>query len=171
MHGWVAWLRRLLPVYEALEAAEQRWQDDPRAGAVVDPLLHRSAAVRADLVHLAGDGSDGGADDGASAAYVARLRALGTAPAFLAHHCTRYLGDLSGGQVVRRALQRSLGLDDGVTCLRFPGDDLKGRYRQRLDAVVLSAAEREELVAESLVAYRLTVDLTEGLPAGRSLAR
>ena len=103
---------------------------------------------------------------------LARVEEVGrtSAAAFLAHHYTRYLGDLSGGQVIRAALERSLGVTDGAGASFFSFPDvrpgaLKKRYRELLDEVPFDAAQREELVAEALVAYRLNVALAAELDA------
>ena len=60
------------------------------------------------------------------AEYTSRLRALASArdPApLLAHAYVRYLGDLSGGQVIRRRVARAYGLEDdggaGVSFYEF----------------------------------------------------
>ena len=151
-------LAQLLPVYAALEAAGTRFAGDPVAGGFVDPALHRVGAIERDLAHLAGPGwaarfvvSD------AAAAYAARVGACADATAFVAHHYTRYLGDLSGGQVVGRVVRRAYGLDGGgASFYEFEGiadrKAYKAAYRARLDAAGLDGAA---LAAEVAVAYAL----------------
>jgi len=150
---------RLLPVYEALESAAQLWAQDPIVGPLVVPGLERADRLRADAAAL---GASAAPASSAAARYADRIAQLApvSRPAFVAHHYTRYLGDLSGGQVIRAALQRHLGLDatNGASFYVFdalrPGQ-AKQSYRAALDAMPLTAAEREALIAESLVAYRL----------------
>jgi heme oxygenase len=168
--GLAALLVRLTPVYEALERAGERWAGDVRVGRFVRPELHRSARLRADLVCLTGT-ADIAASPSAEA-YTSRLEEVAqtSAAGFLAHHHTRCLADLSGGQVIRVALERSLGIDDGsgASFFAFPGAGpgvLKAEYRRCLDEVPFTAAEREELVGEALVAYRLNVALVADLDA------
>lgn len=168
--GLAALLARLAPVYDALEAAGERWADDVRVGRFVRPELHRAARLRADLEHLTGRVEVPVTP--ASGAYAARIeRVAGTrAPAFVAHHYTRCLGDLSGGQVIRAALERSLGLTDGSggSFFAFPGvrtGALRQQYRAWLDATPFSPDERAELVAEALLAYRLNVAVAAELDA------
>ena len=167
-HGLAALLSRLLPVYEALEQAAEGWAGDPVVGCFVQPELHRTARLRADLEHLTGC-TDVPVTP-ASVAYAARVEEVArtSAPAFVAHHYTRYLGDLSGGQVIRAALARSLGVADGsgASYLSFPGlrpATVKAAYRTMLDETPFSPADREELVAEALVAYRLNTGLSAAL--------
>lgn len=158
---------RLLPVYEALESAARVWADDPIVGALVVPGLDRADRLRADLVAL--DLSPAPVST-AAARYAARVAQLAPASrsAFVAHHYTRYLGDLSGGQVIRAALHRHLGLDatNGASFYVFDGlrpGQVKRAYRAALDALPLTSAERAELIAESLVAYRLNTALAAEL--------
>lgn len=165
-----ALLGRLLPVYGALERAAATWADDPAVGALLLPGLARSARLADDLALLTGAAA--AVASPAAAAYAARIEERGavSAPAFVAHHYTRCLGDLSGGQVMRAALDRSLGLVDGAggSFLSFPDlrpGDAKRSYRAALDALPFGPAEREELVDEALLAYRLNVALTAELDA------
>lgn len=154
---------RLLPVYEALETAARVWADDPIVGPLVVPGLERADRLRADLRAL---GVPASPVSPAAAQYAARVAQVAplSRPAFVAHHYTRYLGDLSGGQVIRAALERSLGLTDGAGASFFAFPDvrpgaLKKRYRELLDQAPFSPQQREELIAEVLVAYRLNVAL------------
>lgn len=166
--GWAALLGRLLPVYAALERVAVGWRDDPFVGPFLLPGLARGRRLADDLEHLTGAAHV--PVSAAARAYVDRIEQVAgsSAPAFLAHHYTRYLGDLSGGQVIRVSLERSLGLtaSAGVAALSFPGvapGRAKRTYRRLLDELPFGLAEREELVGEALAAYRLNVDLAREL--------
>lgn len=158
--GSAALLARLLPVYDALEACAARWSGDPRVGRFVRPELARADRLRADLRHLTGCSDV--RPTAASTAYAARVEqvAARSAVGFVAHHYTRCLGDLSGGQVIGAALARSLRLGDGggASSYAFPGvrpEVLREQYRGWLDETPFTDDERDELVDEVLVAYRL----------------
>jgi heme oxygenase (biliverdin-producing, ferredoxin) len=165
-----ALLARLQPVYAALEVAAERWLGDPHVGPLVVPGLARSARLSLDVtVDLAVPAAR--TDSPAAAAYAARVREVsGERAGFVAHHYTRYLGDLSGGQVMRAAVERSLGLADGTGASFFsfpalrPGT-VKAAYRAALDALPLDDAERSALLDEALHAYRLNVALAAELDA------
>ncbi|HYF72032.1 MAG TPA: biliverdin-producing heme oxygenase, partial [Nocardioides sp.] len=86
----------------------------------------------------------------------------------VAHHYTRYLGDLSGGQAIGRILDRSFGLGGrGVAFYAFPQiprpKPYKDAYRVRLDALGLSADQRDLVVAEVKEAFRLNQALVAEL--------
>lgn len=99
----------------------------------------------------------------ATVAYCDRLRevAFERAPAFVAHHYTRYLGDLSGGQYLGPAIARAYGLDgDGHRFFVFEGVDpgaFRVRYRELLDQVEWTPAEQEEFLAEVAEAYKVNI--------------
>ena len=106
-------LHNLQALYAALEDALARHATTPGVAPVVMPELFRSQAIAADLQALAGADARAGAPLArATQQYVERLKELSAAkPGLLvAHAYVRYLGDLNGGQALRRVVARSLGL-------------------------------------------------------------
>ncbi|QCW50195.2 biliverdin-producing heme oxygenase [Nocardioides dongxiaopingii] len=185
--GYVDYLLRLRTAYEAMEDAVRATADDPMVAAVHDPSLERLAALDADLAYWTAR-TPGGADLGAPAspaaeAYADRLRAArrqaaeGWGGALVAHHYTRYLGDLSGGQAIGRILSRSFDLTDGggVDFYAFPAiakpKPYKDAYRARLDGLGLDEAGVRRVVEEVKVAFTLNqalfAELGRQLPAYR----
>jgi heme oxygenase (biliverdin-producing, ferredoxin) len=151
-------------IYESLEQAALTMIDDPIAGEFVRPDLVRLPALSADLGFLVGpDWRQRISARPATSAYTARLRevAFDRPPAFLAHHYTRYLGDLSGGQYLGPAIARSYGLNgEGHRFFAFPGirpPAFRTRYRELLDEISWPAAEEELFLAEVSEAYRLNI--------------
>jgi heme oxygenase len=149
--------------YAALEAAVEAMRDDPAAGPFVDDRLTRGPALVADLEALLGPGwRDEVAPSPATAAYVARLEAVcSTWPGgFVAHHYVRYLGDLSGGQMLRKRIEDvyDIGPSSGTAFYDFARiDDLgayKDDYRAKLDEVPWDDDERARVIDEVLVGYR-----------------
>ncbi|WP_080793974.1 heme oxygenase (biliverdin-producing) [Corynebacterium pacaense] len=149
--------------YTALEEAARAVADDSRAGSLLDPRLERTAALDRDLTLLHG-GSRWRPTVHASpatAAYVSRLRQIRDArdfPRLLAHHYVRYLGDLSGGQIISRIVAREYGVDEtALSFYRFEGIDklkpYKDGYRNALDSLFLSGPERRTLLNEAAEAF------------------
>lgn len=106
----------------------------------------------------------------ATQAYRGRIRAVAeSAPILLVGHLyTRYLGDLSGGQAIGRALERAFGLVQGagVAFYRFGVTEcgrLRDSFRARLDQIVLDRASAELVVAEAGSAFEHTERLFEEL--------
>jgi heme oxygenase len=151
-------------VYEELERAAAAMAHDPVASAFISRDLARLPSLEADLAFLHGRRwRNRIAALPATTTYRTRLRGVVTsgAPRFLAHHYTRYLGDLSGGQYLGSAIARSYELcGDGHRFFVFPGVDpaaFKARYRRRLDTVPWSPAEQATFLAEAVEAYRLNI--------------
>jgi heme oxygenase len=157
-------------IYESLEQAALTMIDDPVAGEFVLPELVRLPALSADLRFLVGpDWRARITARPATLSYTARLRevAFDRPPAFIAHHYTRYLGDLSGGQYLGPAIARSYGLTgDGHRFFIFPGvrpPAFRTRYRELLDEISWPAAEEKLFLSEVSEAYRLNIAVLSDL--------
>ena len=166
-------------IYEALEAAAARFADDATAAPFVMPQLTRLPALELDLEFLLG--SDWRAQITplpAAVAYVDRINAIadeGWAGGFIAHHYTRYLGDLSGGQHIRTVMQRRFGFEtNGVGFYVFDQiaspSDFKNVYRAQLDAVDWDDAERERVIDEVVAAYGFNTELFVDLSRAKAAA-
>ena len=124
--AYLALLRNLHALYAALEPALSRQAAHPAVGPVVVPELFRRDALESDLRALQRE-ADPPAEvlRPATVAYVERLREIeATQPELLvAHAYVRYLGDLSGGQHLRRIVRRALALQGAAgTCFYDFGD-------------------------------------------------
>lgn len=164
-------------IYEALEAVATGLADDPVASAFVSPRLTRLPAIEADLDFLLGDGwRETITPLPVTQRYVERIAETATwSGGFIAHHYTRYLGDLSGGQHIGKLMQRHFGLDtNGILFYIFDEiaspADFKETYREQLDAVDWSPEERERVIDEVVLAYRFNTELFEGLSAAKAAA-
>lgn len=158
-------------IYEDLEAAGTRLKDDPIVGQFVVEALLRCTALDTDLEALAGsDWRDYYPPTDAALRYCERLRTLEgpTALGFIAHHYTRYLGDLAGGQAIGQALLRRTDL--GVDALAFPTFDqiesrpqFREQYRAWLDGADLNADQQAAVVAEARVVFELNAAVFDDL--------
>lgn len=148
-------------VYEALERAVAA-NADPRLDVFFVPELNRLDAIHADLEFLVGPGWRDLDVMPATAAYRDHLDDLRTSwpVGLLAHHYVRYLGDLSGGQIIGRVLRRALGLEDerGTSFYRFDtipsAKAFKENYRANLDALKWSDDEVRRFIDEAILAFR-----------------
>lgn len=164
-----ALLNNLHALYTALEAALDRCADRAWLRPVRLPGLPRAAALASDLGALALRAPP---LEEAAEAYVQRLHALGAAraPALLAHAYVRYMGDLNGGQALRRLVGRAYGLGGSVTRFYdFGGAEqvraLADAFRRGLDAPVLTATGADRVVAEARWAFQQHQRLFEQLAA------
>jgi heme oxygenase len=162
-------------VYSALEQAGRELAGHPVVGPFVDPGLHRTEALTRDLLHLRGSRwQQDLVELPATAGYAARLREVaGEWPGgFIAHHYTRYLGDLSGGQIVRGIAEKAWGFEhkgDGVRFYVFEeiGSPaaFKREYRAKLDAAgaALGDIEQRRIAEEAGRAFLLNTALFQDL--------
>ncbi len=144
----------------------------------MSPFLHdellRVPSLEADLEFLRGPSwRDTVSALPATTRYVERLREVAYEwPAgFVAHHYIRYMGDLSGGQIIRRMLERAYGYStEGLQFYTF--DEIpkpkvfKDTYRATLDAAPLSPEDQQRVIDEVNLAYRLNGALFADLEAG-----
>lgn len=157
-------------IYVALETASAALADAPRGANLVFPHLTRTPSIEADLSYLyGGDWREQIDVLPAAAAYAERVaQVAGDLPRYAAHAYTRYLGDLSGGQAIKRLVQRHYGLtEDGVRFYTFTEvakpKVFKDQYRAELDALELGPLEVDVAVQEATVAFELSATLFDAL--------
>jgi len=173
VEAYARYTEQLWFVYEALEAGAERLASDPVAGPFIRPELFRLAALERDLEHLRGPRWRASLSAlPATRAYADRVRECAERwPAgYIAHHYTRYLGDLSGGQIIRDKAERTWGFEkkgDGVRFYVFEEIPhpaaFKRAYRDLLDAVNADELERQRIVAECKRAFALNTAVFRAL--------
>jgi len=169
-------------VYEALEAAATRIAEaDPAFARFHPAALTRLPAIEADLASLIGDDwRERIAPVPATAAYAERIREVGDegwTAGVLAHHYTRYLGDLSGGQMIAKRVAKQHGLgSEGIAFYDFSelGSlvDFKNAYRAALDEFgeTLDEAERARMLEEVRAAYGFNTAVFVDLGSAKAAA-
>jgi heme oxygenase len=165
-------------IYEALEAAADRMRADAVAAPFISDKLTRLPAIVQDLEFLIGpDWREHVTPLPTTERYVARINEVGTVwpGGFVAHHYTRYLGDLSGGQIIRTLMQRQFGFDTNGVGFYLFGDiakprEFKDTYREQLDAVPWDDEEQARVIDEVMVAYRFNTDLFRDLATAKAAA-
>lgn len=159
-------------VYEALEAELERHRDHPLVGQIYFPVLSRKASLETDLENLYGaHWRSQVRTTPARSEYVDRIHWLGdNDPTLLvAHSYTRYLGDLSGGQVIAKIARRSLNIEGntGLTFFQFDeiedGKAFKNEYRNRLSDLPLDEDRAQEVIEEAKQAFAFNQRIFEEL--------
>lgn len=176
--AYARYTEQLWFVYRALEDGADALRSDPVAGPFIQSELMRTAELERDLTHLRGaDWREGMEPLPATAVYADRVAECArTWPAgYIAHHYTRYLGDLSGGQIIRDRAEKTWGFarkGDGVRFYVFeeipnPASFKRG-YRELLDAVNADDLEKQRIVDECKRAFSLNTavfsELGEAFP-------
>jgi len=170
--AYVALASQQFFVYSALEAIADDVRTLPQGSSLLFDELTRTPSIARDLEHLVGpDWRAIVMPLPATVRYVEALEASATSlPRYAAHAYTRYLGDLSGGQIIKRMLERHYGLGpEGITFYSFEeipkSKPFKDVYRERLDGLELDEEQLAEAVAEAKGAFRLNQDLFADLGA------
>jgi heme oxygenase len=155
-------LCELSAIYGALEEELDRHAAHPAlVGIALEPLRRRHR-IELDIAALGSEATRCSPCHRATDDYVKRVRAVGASdPALLvAHAYVRYLGDLSGGQILRGRVAAALGLHDeqGVAFYAFPliGDiaAFKNSFRDAIDAAA-TVVPPEAIIREALLSFAL----------------
>ncbi len=165
-------LRNLHAIYVALEAGLSQHAGVASLAALNCEPLFRSTALRDDLNFLHGaDWAVAIPLTEAATQYVEHVQGVSEhAPLMLgAHVYVRYLGDLSGGQMLARIVAKSLDLPagEGVKFYEFGSvDDVKTlahALRRGLDLMADTEASAQGLIDEACAAFARHRELFEAL--------
>jgi heme oxygenase len=163
---YTVWLVNLQAIYAALEAG---LANTPAVAAIDFTPLYRAGAIAKDIDFLVPTADMALCE--ATRRYVARLQDLSASGSrlLLAHAYVRYLGDLHGGQLLRRCVARVLQSDgpQGLDFYDFGSPErvaeLIQGFREVLNAQALDATEAEALAQEARLGFTLHIDLFQQL--------
>jgi heme oxygenase len=159
-------------VYSAMEEELDRHQHHPVVSKVYFPELHRKATLEQDLTYYFGPNwRDEIELSPAGEEYVQRIREVSnTQPELLVSHSyTRYLGDLSGGQILKNIAQRAMNLSDGEGTAFYEFETIddekafKQQYRQSINEAPVDEAMAERIVEEANDAFGLNMKMFKEL--------
>jgi heme oxygenase len=110
--------------------------------------------------------------------YLTRIREISANDPVLlvAHAYTRYMGDLSGGQILKKIAKESMGLNEGDGTAFYEFDDIrnhgefKKRYREALDTLPVDAATAERIVEEANASFHMNMAMFRELEGNWLLA-
>jgi heme oxygenase (biliverdin-producing, ferredoxin) len=155
-------------VYTAIEEEMDRCKNHPVVSKIYFPELNRKHSLESDLAYYYGSGwRDQIVPSSATQAYVKRIHEIGqTAPELLAAHSyTRYLGDLSGGQILKGIAVRGMNLSEGEGTAFYTFDQIpdekafKAKYRQAMNDLNLDEATQERIVTEANDAFGMNMKM------------
>ena len=155
-------------VYSAMEEEMERHQQHPILSKIYFQQLNRQRSLEQDLSYYYGaNWREQIALSPAGETYVQRIREISTsAPELLiAHSYTRYIGDVSGGQILKGIAQRAMNLSDGEGTAFYEFKDIpnekefKATYRQALNEMPIDEATAEQIVDEANAAFGLNMKL------------
>ena len=160
-------------IYSALEEEMERLEDDNFLSPINFSELDRVKALKKDLRYYYGPNWNQTIKPSqACIQYVERIHEVADSnePYLLVgHHYTRYLGDLSGGQILRGIAEKALDLprNEGLHFYDFPKiedkKEFKTKYREGLDKVTTDTSKINDIIAEANYAFRLNMYMFDGL--------
>jgi heme oxygenase (biliverdin-producing, ferredoxin) len=158
-------------VYSAMEEEMEKHKNHPILSKINFPELYRKQTLEQDLAYYYGaNWREQVKLSPAGEAYVKRIRNLSekSPELLIAHSYTRYMGDLSGGQILKGIAQTAMNLTDGGTAFyEFPEipDEkaFKANYREALDAMPLDEATCDRIVEEANDAFGVNMKMFQEL--------
>jgi heme oxygenase len=159
-------------VYSAMEEEMEKNKENIYIKPIYFTELNRRKNLELDLEHYYGPNwksliriSE------ATASYVERIKSISMErPELLvAHAYTRYLGDLSGGQLLKKIAQRAMNLSDGKGLAFYEFDavadeqEFKQNYKKALDSLPLDSNLAENIVAEANVSFTMNMKMFQEL--------
>jgi len=155
-------------VYTALEDQLTQLQSHSLLSQLYFPELYRQKSLAMDLSYFWGHQWQMSiTPSSATQHYIDRINDVAIADPILlvAHTYTRYLGDLSGGQLLKKLAQRGMNLPQGQGIAFYEFEDIqnpkafKAVYRQALDDLLLDEGTITRIVDEANLAFKLNMEL------------
>jgi heme oxygenase len=155
-------------VYTAIEEEMERCKQHPVVSKIYFPELNRKHSLEKDLAYYYGPNwRDQVAPSVATQVYVNRIHEIGqSAPELLvAQSYTRYLGDLSGGQILKGIAVRGMNLAEGEGTAFYTFDHIpdekafKAKYRQAMNDLDLDEATQNHIVDEANAAFGMNMKM------------
>lgn len=158
-------------VYSAMEEEIEKHKNHPIVSKINFPELYRKQTLEEDLAYYYGaNWREQVKLSPAGEAYVKRIRELSEQEPelLISHSYTRYMGDLSGGQILKGIAQTAMNLTDGGTAFyEFPEitDEkaFKANYRAALDEMPLDEATCDRIVEEANDAFGVNMKMFQEL--------
>lgn len=158
-------------VYAAMEEEMEKLKNHPIISKIYFPELNRKQALEQDLFYYYGANWRNEIKlSPAGEAYVNRIQEIAASePELLvAHSYTRYLGDLSGGQILKKIAQNAMNLENGGTAF-YEFKDIsdekafKNRYRQSLNELDVTQEDADRIVEEANAAFGMNMKMFQEL--------
>ena len=161
-------------VYSAMEAEIDRLchEKHPLVSLISFKELHRTKSLEKDLEFYFGENWESSLQISASAqAYVDRINEVAKSqPELLVgHHYSRYLGDLSGGKILKTITQKAMDLkdDNGLKFYLFYDIEdekiFKMKYRETLDSMPIDQSTADLIVNEANKAFEYNMEMFKEL--------
>ncbi len=162
-------------VYSAMEDEIEKLSKSghPVVQAIAFPELNRVDSLEKDLNFYFGSNWLGFLEKASTPAqdYAKRIRfvAQNSPELLIGHHYTRYIGDLSGGQILKNIAQKAMSLRDGNGLNFYEFNlidderDFKIKYTESLNSLSLDQKVVDRIVEEANAAFKYNMDMFKEL--------
>ena len=159
-------------VYTAIEEEIEKNKNNTAIKAIYFPELRRKNSLIKDLNYYYGSNWVNQVEPSiATKNYIDRIHDIGKSQPelLIAHAYTRYMGDLSGGQILKKIAQNAMQLSgsQGTAFYDFEeiNDDktFKKIYREALDNAPINDMQIEQIIAEANLAFNLNMRVFQEL--------
>jgi len=136
------------------------------------PELRRLSAIEADMAYFHGPSwRESITPSAATRRYCEQIRKVASTDStlLLGHQYSRYVGDLFGGQMMGGMAKKSLGLQDGAGTSFYTFQDIDDtkvfidKWYSTLNGLDLSHSQKQAIVDEANVVFKLNIDIFEEL--------
>jgi heme oxygenase len=155
-----------------MEEEMERHSSHPILSKIYFQQLNRKKTLEQDLSFYYGaNWREQVAPSPAAQAYVQHIREVSASEPelLIAHSYTRYLGDLSGGQILKNIAQRAMNLSEGQGTAFYEFKEIpdekafKANYRKVLDELPIDEATADRIVDEANATFGMNMKLFQEL--------
>ncbi|GAX42260.1 heme oxygenase [Tolypothrix sp. NIES-4075] len=159
-------------IYSAMEEEIEKHRNHPIVSKINFPQLNRKHSLEQDLAYYYGSNWREQIQlSPAGEAYVKRIREISAKEPelLIAHSYTRYLGDLSGGQILKNIAVTGMNLTDGQGTAFYEFGDIpdekafKAKYRCAMDELPIDDATADRIVDEANAAFGMNMKMFQEL--------
>jgi heme oxygenase (biliverdin-producing, ferredoxin) len=168
--AYIANLEAMFHLYSTLEAELEKHKEDKNVSKIFYPELFRKKSLEEDLFFFGGNSYNLGMPSKNTIKYANWLKEISKSSPknLISHAYVRYLGDLSGGQILGKIIRKTFNLHEGYGDLffKFPIDEIdqfKNLYRSQLDSLDITDQEKQELLHEVKIAFQLNGEIFSDL--------
>lgn len=165
-------LANLYFVYEAIEEQIEKNKNHIVVNSIYFPELYRLNSLSEDLAYYYGENwQQEVSPSTATQVYVDRIHSIGNSQPelLIAHAYTRYMGDLSGGQILKKIAQNAMQLSDDIGTSFYVFQDIKNdqefkrAYRESLNNIPLTSEQISLIISEANIAFNLNMKVFQEL--------
>nr|YP_009502136.1 heme oxygenase [Porolithon onkodes]ASB29737.1 heme oxygenase [Porolithon onkodes] len=171
-NSYRALVANLYFVYSAIEEEIEKNRDHPSISLIYFPELNRKLSLEKDLEYYYGTGWKNIVEPSSiTQSYVDRIHSIGKyQPELLISHAyTRYMGDLSGGQILKNIAKNAMQLsgNEGTEFYLFRDirdeKKFKKQYKDALNLIPVTESQIDLVISEANVAFNLNMKMFQEL--------